>query len=212
MPENRRVRMTKGFIRDAYVDFVEENPNATPSVTEICERADVNRSTFYTHYKDIDALRVEIEDMVFENVPVLFPEDDPDYIEKNRILLEEFFCYIAENPRMLSVVASASGDVGRDYRLTEILFRDFRPEGVNRDGSVAYFEYLFCVMGALNAVREWHREGQPINPRAFGYLIFECCRKAMTDSPDLSKIDRPSENLLGGYFRPKDARRKREGF
>ena len=48
MAENRRVRMTKAMIREAYIDFIVENPDEKPSVTEVCERADVNRSTFYT--------------------------------------------------------------------------------------------------------------------------------------------------------------------
>ena len=80
MAENRRVRMTKAMIREAYIDFIVENPDEKPSVTEVCERADVNRSTFYTHYRDLDDLHAEIEASIFEVVPVLVPEDDPDYI------------------------------------------------------------------------------------------------------------------------------------
>lgn len=189
MAENRRVKMTKAMIREAYIDYIVENPDKMPSVTEVCERADVNRSTFYTHYRDLDALHAEIEASIFEVIPVLVPEDDPDYIEKNCRLLRDFFTYIADDPRLLSVITSTKAEEGWEFKLASVLFRDFRPEGVSREGSKGYYEYVFVVMGALGAMREWHRAGCPIKPDAFGYLMFECCRKAMTNSPDLDALE-----------------------
>lgn len=189
MAENRRVRMTKAMIREAYIDFIVENPDEKPSVTEVCERADVNRSTFYTHYRDLDDLHAEIEASIFEVVPVLAPEDDPDYIDKNCRLLRDFFTFIADDPRLLSVITSTKAEEGLEFKLASVLFRNFRPEGVSREGSQGYYEYVFVIMGALGAMREWHRAGCPIKPDAFGYLMFECCRKAMTNSPDLSALE-----------------------
>ena len=57
MPDNRRVRMTKKLIKDAYLELLESSPSEKISVTDICKAADVNRSTFYMYYEDTIALR-----------------------------------------------------------------------------------------------------------------------------------------------------------
>ena len=87
------------------------------------------------------------------------------------------------------MITSTKAEEGWEFKLASVLFRDFRPEGVSREGSKGYSEYVFVIMGALGAMREWHRAGCPIKPDAFGYLMFECCRKAMTNSPDLSALE-----------------------
>ena len=50
---------------------MEEKPFCEISVTEVCGRADVNRSTFYAHYADTTALLAELEDEVLAGMPVM---------------------------------------------------------------------------------------------------------------------------------------------
>ena len=71
MSDNRRVRMTKKLMKDAYLELLERSPSEKISVTDICKVADVNRSTFYLYYEDPAALRKDIENDVLEQVPVL---------------------------------------------------------------------------------------------------------------------------------------------
>ena len=71
MADNRRVRMTKKLIKDAYLELLETNPSEKISVTDICRKADVNRSTFYMYYEDPITLRQDIENDLMEQIPVL---------------------------------------------------------------------------------------------------------------------------------------------
>lgn len=43
---------------EALIDLLKEKELEFITVKEICERAGVNRSTFYLHYETIDALRM----------------------------------------------------------------------------------------------------------------------------------------------------------
>lgn len=182
MTENRRVRMTKRMIRDAYFELIIEDSARKLSVTEVCSRADVNRSTFYAHYKDIDSLYNEIEKDFFDRLPVLCPEGEPNYIEKNSIALRDFFVFIAQNPDLFTVLLANNAGRDWEFRISNILFKEFRPAGVERQNCVEYYEYIFCVMGALGATCEWHKAGFPVSPEIFGRLIFESCHKALTGS------------------------------
>ena len=48
--ESRRVKMTKSLLNNSFLDCVAEMPLEKVTVTEICDRADVNRSTYYSYF------------------------------------------------------------------------------------------------------------------------------------------------------------------
>lgn len=48
--ENQRVRLSKKMLKDALVDLLQEKPLSKISVLEICESAQINRTTFYKYY------------------------------------------------------------------------------------------------------------------------------------------------------------------
>lgn len=58
--EDRRTSYSKRMIRESLYELMTEKPINKISVTEICEKADVNRSTFYAYYTDIYDLHKSI--------------------------------------------------------------------------------------------------------------------------------------------------------
>lgn len=58
--EDRRTLYSKKMIRESLYELMKEKPINKISVTEICARADVNRSTFYAYYTDIYDLNQKI--------------------------------------------------------------------------------------------------------------------------------------------------------
>jgi AcrR family transcriptional regulator len=55
-PGDRRVRRTQATLQRALIDLVEHRDLSQISVADIVERADVSRSTFYDHYRDVHEL------------------------------------------------------------------------------------------------------------------------------------------------------------
>lgn len=58
--EDRRTEYSKRVIRESLYELMLEKPLNKISVKEICEKADVNRSTFYSYYTDIYDLNEKI--------------------------------------------------------------------------------------------------------------------------------------------------------
>lgn len=56
--KDRRVKKTLGLLREALHALIAEVPYDRIAVTDILERANVGRSTFYTHFRDKDELLV----------------------------------------------------------------------------------------------------------------------------------------------------------
>ena len=58
--DDRRTRYSKMVIRQALFELLQEKDMSRITVKELCERADVNRSTFYSYYADISDLHKKI--------------------------------------------------------------------------------------------------------------------------------------------------------
>ena len=53
MVDNRRVKITKLMLQEALIDLLQEKALENISVRELVNKADINRSTFYSHYDTI---------------------------------------------------------------------------------------------------------------------------------------------------------------
>ena len=59
--EDRRVSMTKRLLKDAMTELLREKDIYHIAVRELCDKADVNRTTFYKHYGNQFDLLTEME-------------------------------------------------------------------------------------------------------------------------------------------------------
>ncbi len=57
MATDARVRYTKSVIRESFLELHSQKPVEKITVMELCERADINRATFYKYYRDIYDLK-----------------------------------------------------------------------------------------------------------------------------------------------------------
>lgn len=65
---------TRNLIRDTFAELLYEKKNINKiTVTELVQRADINRSTFYSHYDDVrhvaEDIKAETLKAFFENKP-----------------------------------------------------------------------------------------------------------------------------------------------
>ena len=68
---------TRNLIRDTFAELLYEKKNINKiTVTELVQRADINRSTFYSHYDDVrhvaEDIKAETLKAFFEN-KILYP-------------------------------------------------------------------------------------------------------------------------------------------
>ena len=63
---NRRQRMTVRLLEEAYLELLTEKREANVAV--LCERADVNRTTFYRYFRDIEDLSEQMTAGLFDEI------------------------------------------------------------------------------------------------------------------------------------------------
>ena len=85
-----RVKKTEGSIRQAFLDLRRQKPLEKITVKELCQRAEIHKSTFYSHYEDLYALSDALETQVVEQV--IFGLHHPEYVfERPAQFIRELF-------------------------------------------------------------------------------------------------------------------------
>ena len=67
-----RIEKTERAIKQAFMELRREKPVEKIRVKELCDRACINKSTFYAHYQDIYALANAMEDEMVHAVVEMF--------------------------------------------------------------------------------------------------------------------------------------------
>ncbi len=65
---DRRVKYTKMVIRESFLSLLTDKPITQITVKEICQKSDINRATFYSHYEDVYDLLDQIENEFYDSL------------------------------------------------------------------------------------------------------------------------------------------------
>ena len=102
-PNNRRRKESREKIEKVFVELLQQKELNQVSVSDICKRAGLNRTTFYANYPDIYGLADSIRDKLETNLSTLYHEDAEtginshdyiklfDHIQQNQIFYRTYF-------------------------------------------------------------------------------------------------------------------------
>ena len=95
---NRNAIRSKKLIRQAFLELLHEKPFEKITVTNLVERANLNRSTFYAHYPDMLGIIEEIEQETVAYIDNQLSNLDVDDFFKNpKYHLTYMFQLLEEN-------------------------------------------------------------------------------------------------------------------
>ena len=90
-----RVIRTKRNIRAAFVELAKKKPVSKITVTELAEKAMINKGTFYLHYRDIYELYLDvIQERLEERLNLI--EDYSRFFDDPEGFTKEFFSYFSK--------------------------------------------------------------------------------------------------------------------
>ena len=102
-----RIEKTERAIKQAFMELRREKPVEKIRVKELCDRACINKSTFYAHYQDIYALANAMEDEMVQAVVESLPRlTASDVSERTEWLAREMFRAFAEHREEITVLLS----------------------------------------------------------------------------------------------------------
>lgn len=151
MKNDRRVKYTRMVLSQSLLEILKERPIERVTVKEICDRADVNRTTFYVHYGSpqelLDSIRKEMYDEIVAQ--------KRDFTDVKGYITQ--ICEIMYEYRDLMQVLVKAGNVMRMFEIANLwkpeFMQGFGDRGIARDRLETIFLYITC--GAFSVIVTW---------------------------------------------------------
>ena len=179
--ENRRVRMTRQLMKDALLELMEQQELISISVTAICEKADVHRSTFYKYYTDPADLLRDIEHDILKMIPQ--PPKNLDQRNQEQLLTEitDFFDKVKRNKKAFQILLSESAGTSFATKLVEHLCDGYIPVNVTDNKDIdelsERFMRLYIANGTVGMLREWISSDFPVSSQKIAEMMFYYSRR-----------------------------------
>lgn len=170
---NRRTLYTKKVIKESLIELLQTKEIHQVTVTDICKKADINRGTFYTHYKDAFDLFQSMEDELFDQI-LKYIQEIPveDY---NSVLLLNVLELIKENKDLCKVLFCNQRDSSILNRILMIASKiDIRKIFDNSkliDDNLANYYMRYSVGGCLSIIETWLENDLPESPKELVLII-----------------------------------------
>jgi AcrR family transcriptional regulator len=172
---DRRVLKTKKQLRQGLTELLKEKSIKDISVRELSERVDINRGTFYLHYKNIFDMVEQIQsEMLNDFHNVLDKHPSKSLNGKPLPILINLFRVVAKNSDICKVLIVNNGDVAFLNQLKDLVknrcLNDFME--VFNTGKSQNFEYFssFIVSGCIGLLQSWLDKGLKESPEHMAML------------------------------------------
>ncbi len=166
--QDRRVRRTIRALHAAIVALMQIKPIERITVQELCDTADVNRSTFYTHYQNIYDLFEDVEHQTYQTIETLFQGPDAPEMHMYR-----FLCDIQKNRALFLVLLQRDGLSHFSVMLHTYYGDKWMPQHMRCTKTQQIYLYEFIFTGMLGVVQKWVRSGCEEDPHEISHLIWE---------------------------------------
>ena len=138
--------------------------------------ADINRGTFYLHYRDVYDLLSHIESEVFEEYSKILDRHRPTEVsESPKLLFTELLYFIRDNVDIVQTLMGPNGDLQFTNRLRQ-MFRTKIMEPWDRamfPNPVRKDEYYtsFMIEGGIGMIKLWVENGTDLSPEELASLL-----------------------------------------
>ena len=163
-PVDRRVRKTRRQLRECLITLLKEKKVQDITVRELTDMADLNRGTFYLHYKDVFDLLEKTEAELQEDFNQLVCKHDAvDLKQRPSVIFNEIYSLVYDNADLIEILLGENGDLNFVNRLKQLIrekcLKDWME--VFRSGNAAAFDafFSFIVSGCIGLVQYWLQTG-----------------------------------------------------
>lgn len=169
--ENQRTRLTKRLLRESLLELLKEKPVEYITVKELCEYAELNRSTFYAYYTDVPALYQEmggeLANALLEHIHAIN--------QGSGINTEPMLSYIRDNRELFHLLVYREKYLNANQPVQRQIIQGYlnlAPElrlPCGEEEREYFLEYLY--MGGAGVIHRWVQNGCDLPPKQAAELI-----------------------------------------
>ena len=168
--EDRRIAMTKRMLKDALTDMLREIDIYHVSIRELCQRADINRTTFYKYYGSQFDLLADMENDLLDFLSKTITEHSSnpkkiieaaceymeDHLEFGRLIVNNNVDPLFPQ-KLFSLTALRESAIGKQISLL--------------DDTSAEYLYNYITFGAYRIICMWMNKDHRESPEQIAQML-----------------------------------------
>ena len=172
---DRRIRKTKRQLRAALVKLIAQKSVQEITVKELADTADINRGTFYIHYRDVYHLIEQTEQDLLEEFQQLVRTwtENPQKRNSYRFLIE-IFSFFADNSEICIALIGKNGDIRFLEQLKNVVKSPGFREWILAESGIQPQDFAYCyefiASGCVGLFQVWVENGMQEPPEAIARL------------------------------------------
>lgn len=162
---DKKKQTTKRLLKDTFIDLILENHDVqTITISNITDRADFNRGTFYIHYQDkidlIEELYQDAIDVIHESIKKPYKDMSKVKFTNEIPSIRLLFEHIEKHKKLFKCLHVLEGDPDLYKRLTQFLWNLFSKEiQIERETDALETEYeiflSFQISATVGVLKYW---------------------------------------------------------
>lgn len=158
--ENRRVQITKMLLNDSFLNLLKNKPLARVTVKDICEDADLNRSTYYQYYADPYDQMTKLEMNIIEEMIsyVNISETPKNNYDALYSIIKQMLDFIQSKKDTFRILLSNNGDISLQRDILTVFYEKLLPSPdsvMSNEQSAFLKEFTFIGNGSFGMIYYW---------------------------------------------------------
>ena len=174
--QSRKTKYTQTALKNSLIELMKEKSINRITIKELCDTADLNRTTFYAHYDDQYQLLKSIEDetltWVIETIAGFSGKTAKEDVMNN---IERIFIYIIENKNHIQVLMSEQGDIDFQRNLLGVIYEQcgiWLANDLYEDVAKNELYFVFLVNGSVGLIQHWLKTGLNETTQEMSEIIY----------------------------------------
>lgn len=171
---DRRKKYTRMVLKDSLIKLLKEKHISAITVKEICELADINRSTFYAHFLDQYDLLEKIEEEIIEDMGGYLNQYNYEKEEDDLQLLERIIEYFVANHDVCQTLLNEKMDTSFEKKVMVFAHQSFMQKWktINRfENDASKYVSTFTISGSIHVIKAWANNGMDKTPKEMAEII-----------------------------------------
>lgn len=162
--ENQRVRITKILLNESFLNLLKEKPLSRVTVKDICEAAELNRSTYYHYFTDPYDQMSKLEIAIIEEMSSCINISKEDVLTGHGKLypvIKKMLDYMQEKKNMFRILLSNHGDISLQKDIMTVFAEKVLNPTFNETEEYAELlqEFIFVGNGSFGLIYYWLMAG-----------------------------------------------------
>lgn len=177
---NQRIQLTKRLIHEAFIILLRSKSIHQISIRELCEKAGINRTTFYNHYGSQYDVLLELSGQYLDDIARVLENTEQHSREKTLERITIGLQYMLDNRELSLLLINNNVDPTFASRLLSLPKIECLLESALQDidDPWAKQSYIsFVIYGSYKILQDWLNDTRQISPAQEAELILKLAGK-----------------------------------